>query len=107
MSRLYIIYIISGIIFGYTFFLYTTGTKKQVGKKPKVGYLIQLYLHQGKCFHVHHWLQLNVILVILSIVYFLKRNIVLLPFIGFCIGGIIQGLTFPDRFSFITKCIEQ
>lgn len=102
-----ILYLLTGIILGYIFFVYTTGGMKRVSKKPKFGFIIQIYLRDRKCLHLHHWFQLSIILVILSVIYFFKKNIFLLPFMGFCIGGIIQGLTFSDRFSFITNCTEQ
>jgi hypothetical protein len=43
------------------------------------------------CIHIHHWMILLVILLFTKNVYVQ----------GFCVGGIIQGLTFPDWYQIV------
>ncbi|CAN5206924.1 hypothetical protein BH11PAT1_BH11PAT1_6530 [soil metagenome] len=53
---------------------------------------------RAKTFHIHHWLTLTIIT---SITFFAYEHIQhLIVFKGIAVGGIIQGLRYPDRFKF-------
>ena len=87
---------------GYVLFLYLTHPSKKKDKLPKVKIGVlelspNLKIHIGrKTYWIHHWMVLSVIALI-AIVYF--EGIQYLTIIkGVAIGGIIQGLRYPDRF---------
>lgn len=96
-----------GIFIGYlTFF----ATNKGKGKKPRYGIIIQIYMRNAKCIHIHHWILLTFLLLCTSLfVLIMKLPIsnIMSFVIGFMIGGIIQGLTYTDRFDIYTTCTEQ
>lgn len=51
-----------------------------------------------KTFHIHHWLTLTIITGITFLSIEGLSHLILLK--GIAIGGIIQGLRYPDRFKF-------
>lgn len=51
-----------------------------------------------KTFHIHHWLTLTLITGITLLSYEGIQHFILLK--GMALGGIIQGLRYPDRFKF-------
>ena len=51
--------------------------------------------------HIHHWIFLSAIFVVL--ITFTAGFAQLLFFKSFCLGGIIQGITYSDRFKIIIK----
>lgn len=53
---------------------------------------------RSKIYHIHHWAILSLVTALTLINY---EGFQYLSFvIGFAIGGIIQGLRYPDRFQF-------
>lgn len=103
---------------GYALFLYFSHPNKKKHKVPKVRigrleFLPNLKLHLGsKTYHFHHWF---VLALIAAIAIFVLEDFQF-PMIlqGLIIGGIIQGLRYPDRFKFryprfpeLQKNIEQ
>lgn len=89
-----------GFLIGFLVFqLSTNGT----GKKPKIFYIIQIYIKKDRCLHIHHWLLCMIILLFLLVFNCYREYTI----IGFLSGAIVQGLTFPDRFKLNEKCLEQ
>ncbi len=76
------------------------------GTKPKIGNNLEIKVRNGKCFHLHHWIIFTSILLFLFI---FKKNLELNEdlyyfLLGICLGFIIQGLIYKDRFIFLEKC---
>lgn len=79
---------IFGFITGFLLFYWSTrlcGGTVPLGKNHHLGSII-ISLGEDIRIHVHHW-------IILLIILLFAKNIYLQ---GFCVGGILQGLTFPD-----------
>lgn len=77
---------------------------KTKGKLPRLKYknieilpYFRIHIRQ-KTFHVHHWLTLTIITSITFLAYDGLSHLLLLK--GVAVGGIIQGLRYPDRFKF-------
>jgi hypothetical protein len=98
-----IIFIVS-VIAGYYFFLYLSHPSKKKNRLPKIGiwnieFLPNFRLHIGsKTYHLHHWF----ILALLILIPFLLTERFIYPtvFKGILVGGIFQGLRYPNRFKF-------
>jgi hypothetical protein len=89
---------------GYFFFLYISHPDKKKHKIPKIGIwnieiLPNFRIHIGsKTYHFHHWF---VFALIILIPLLLAENFSY-PIIlkGLLIGGILQGLRYPNKFKF-------
>ena len=96
-----------GIITGFTLFAIST---KHTGQKTRYGLMLEIYLHDDTCLHIHHWMILTIIMLPILAYHVITKNPignVEMFAIGFCVGGIIQGMMFTDRFNIKEKCIEQ
>lgn len=61
---------------------------------------LKLYV-RGRVVHVHHWLSLTIILTITLVI---NAGVLDMAFFkGAMFGGILQGLTFPDKLDIIYK----
>lgn len=61
--------------------------------------LPNLRIHIGsKTYWLHHWLYLTVFTIVMFLAY--DSFVHLIAVKGFAIGGILQGLRYPDRFKF-------
>ena len=89
---------------GYILFLYFTHPEKKKHKLPRVQVwrieiLPNIRIHsRSKTYHIHHWFLLTVFTAI-TLFYFEGFQYLSLVK-GAAIGGIIQGLRYPDRFQF-------
>ncbi|OGH11006.1 MAG: hypothetical protein A3B38_02325 [Candidatus Levybacteria bacterium RIFCSPLOWO2_01_FULL_36_13] len=89
---------------GYILFLYFTHPEKKKHKLPRVQvWRIELSpnlrIHsRSKIYHIHHWFVLTVITGITLMNYEGFQYLTVIK--GLAIGGIIQGLRYPDRFKF-------
>lgn len=75
-------------------------------KIRNISVLPNLKIHrQDKHYHFHHWMHLSAFyLLILS----LRRNLIKSKFLhGVFLGGILQGLTYKDRFHVVHKSNNQ
>lgn len=89
---------------GYVLFLYLTHPEKKKHKIPqlriwKIELMPNIRIHsKSKIYHIHHWVILTLVTAITLLNY---EGFQYLTFIkGIAIGGIIQGLRYPDRFKF-------
>lgn len=89
---------------GYIFFLLSTSPKKYKRKLPNFNFwrldilpCLRIKI-RGKWLHIHHWTWLGVALaaVINSTGNWFESHLILK---GILSGGLIQGLTYPDRFK--------
>ena len=92
------------VLAGYVVFLYLSHPDKKKNKVPhlrigNIEILPNLKIHfRNKTYHVHHWLLLSILTAfVLSSVEWLNHLMMLK---GVAIGGILQGLRYPDRFKF-------
>lgn len=104
---MYTTYILS-FVAGYLFFLYLSSPKKFKNKIPKLGLgRVQLFpsfvIKIGKIkFHIHHWIYLSIIL----FVYIFSSEKTTLSsqiFKGYLVGGIFQGISYPDKLRIIKR----
>ncbi len=59
---------------------------------------VRIHSRRGKIYHIHHWTILTLVTALTLINY---EGLQYLTFVkGVAIGGIIQGLRYPDRFKF-------
>jgi len=99
---------LEGVIIGFLLFVLMVGYK--TGQKPKHGIAIQIYLKNGNCIHIHHWIIFSMVIFIITLTVFVSRCRITYPIIfilGVCTGIVIQGLTYSDAFKIRTKCFEQ
>ena len=103
-------FLISAVV-GYFFFLYVSHPKKKKDKLPKISFwridiLPNVRFHIGKkTYWVHHWLYLSLVIAIPVIIG--EGFIFPLVAYGLLVGGIIQGLTYSDRFKFRHPRLDQ
>lgn len=96
-------FIIWGVI-GYLFFLYLTHPKKKKNKLPKVKVwrvevLPNFLIDTGSSIYwIHHWFLLVVIAGVL--IFAIEEFQYTSATAGVFLGGIFQGLRYPDRFKF-------
>ena len=89
---------------GYVIFLYFTHPEKKKHKLPKVRvWRIELSpnirIHgRQKVYHIHHWAVLTIFTAVTLLNYEGFQYLLIIK--GLAIGGIIQGLRYPDRFTF-------
>lgn len=96
------------VYIGYLIFLYFNDPIKNPLKKkkrlPQLGYknieiLPYFRVHiKTKTYHIHHWLTLTVITAITLISLDSMQHLLVLK--GVAVGGIVQGLRYPNRFKF-------
>nr|MBI5456108.1 hypothetical protein [Candidatus Levybacteria bacterium] len=89
---------------GYVLFLYLTHPEKKKHRVPhfkiwRIELMPNIRIHsRSKIYHIHHWVILTLVTALTLINY---EGFQYLTFIkGIAIGGIIQGLRYPDRFQF-------
>lgn len=70
------------------------GEPSQIEKKRGINLSLIIPISDNKIIHIHHWIYL---------LFFLKRY---QKFKYFCIGGILQGLTYSDRLEIIKDITE-
>ena len=98
---------IGGLAVGYWFYHLLTQPLKFKSKVPKIKIkafeiLPNLKIRLKKnIVHIHHWIFLSAIFVVLLTI--TTGFAQLLLFKSFCVGGIIQGFTYNDRFKIIIK----
>jgi hypothetical protein len=88
--------LIGGVI-GYTITNFVSG--KSEGEKGLIDFN---WIIKPLKIHLHHWIIFSIILLCVLVFVFLKENHEKNKYnliIGFLIGGIIQGLTYTDRFK--------
>jgi len=107
-------FIISACV-GYLFFLYFSHPEKKKNKVPKISIknvdiLPNFRIHAGsKTYWFHHWFLLSIVIAVPIVI---GENFQF-PMVveGLLVGGILQGLRYPDRFRFrqprIDKQIEE
>jgi hypothetical protein len=90
---------------GYVLFLYLTHPEKKKHKVPqlKIGKRIELLPnirihHRSRTYHIHHWAILTLVTALTLLNYEGFQYLTIIK--GVAIGGIIQGLRYPDRFKF-------
>ncbi len=99
-----IITFILSVAFGYFLFLYLSHPEKQKHRIPKIGvwnieFLPNFRIHIGsKTYHFHHWLVLALI-ILLPFILSEKFSYPMI-FKGIVVGGILQGLRYPNKFKF-------
>lgn len=106
MSGVFLFFLSAWI--GYLLFLFLNdpidNLQTQKKRLPTVSFknieiLPYFRIHFGKkTYHVHHWLLLSVITIVALVGFEGFQHQVVLN--GAAIGGIIQGLRYPDRFQF-------
>ncbi|MDP3244885.1 MAG: hypothetical protein Q8M83_04495 [bacterium] len=89
---------------GYVLFLYLTHPEKKKHRVPKlrvwrIELMPNIRIHsRSKFYHIHHWAILTLVTALTLINY---EGLQYLTFVtGTAIGGIVQGLRYPDRFQF-------
>ncbi|HLD02056.1 MAG TPA: hypothetical protein VJC10_04225 [Patescibacteria group bacterium] len=98
------IFFIASCLIGYLISLHISHPLKRNTKLPKIKFrnielTPNLMFHfRSKTYHFHHWMFLSVLCVATFIIYEGFAHLVVLK--GAAVGGIIQGLRYPDRFSF-------
>ncbi len=99
-----IITFIISMVFGYFLFLYLSHPDKKKHKLPKIGvwnieFLPNFRIHVGsKTYHFHHWLVLALIILLPFILN--EKFSYPMIFKGIVVGGILQGLRYPNKFKF-------
>ncbi|MBI3985045.1 MAG: hypothetical protein HY344_03875 [Candidatus Levybacteria bacterium] len=89
---------------GYILFLYFSHPSKKKHKVPQVRVwrieiLPNIRIHsRSKTYHIHHWVILSMLTAITLLNYEGFQYLTIVK--GMAIGGIIQGLRYPDRFKF-------
>ncbi len=89
---------------GYVLFLYLTHPEKKKNKIPnvkvwRVELLPNVRIHyKGRIYHIHHWAILTLVTALTLLNYEGFQYLTVVK--GIAIGGVIQGLRYPDRFKF-------
>ncbi len=97
-----VIFVVS-VFVGYIFFLYLSHPEKKKNKVPhlrigNVELLPNFKIHfRSKTYHLHHWLTLSLLTALVLTTFEGFNHLILLK--GIAIGGILQGLRYPDRFK--------
>lgn len=101
---------LGGILLGFSFFRFFSIPGSKINKRlPSLKiHIIELFPRfkinfKNKALHIHHWILLSVVFVLLLTFTGFTQ---LLIFKSLCIGGIIQGFTFKDRFTIIHKITQ-
>jgi len=99
----YILFLLS-LSIGYFLFLVFSHPNKKKHSLPRVRYknielLPNFKIHfRTRTYHLHHWLLLSILTVGTLYVFDSFQHLMFVK--GVAIGGIIQGLRYPDRFKF-------
>ena len=95
------------IMLGYYFFLYFSHPDKKKHKIPRlqiwrIEILPNIRIHsKSRIYHIHHWANLMIVCAVAALMFVNFESMQFLIVIsGFALGGIIQGLRYPDRFQF-------
>jgi hypothetical protein len=96
-------FFIFGFIISYIFFSLILQNREKT--KPKIWNNLEIKILNGKCLHFHHWIIFSILLIILIICRNNFNKNYYLFLLGFCLGGIFQGLKYKDRFEILQKCI--
>lgn len=89
---------------GYVLFLYLTHPEKKKHKVPelriwRIELLPNIRIHsRAKTYHIHHWAVLTLVTALTLLSYEGFQYLTIIK--GLAIGGVIQGLMYPDRFKF-------
>ena len=88
-------YLLVGILIGYLFGKYIGGKKEGDEGLIHWGWFMRTFK-----IHLHHWIIMSVILCVYLVVLcdYVGCDVNML-IIGFLLGGIMQGLTYSDRFE--------
>ena len=99
---------IGGILFGYSITRIFSHPGHQINKMipsvclKAVEFLPRLRVKlKQHIIHIHHWIFLS--LIFASLLYFTSSFTQFLIVKSFCIGGIVQGFTYKDRFKILIK----
>ncbi len=95
---------ILSVIAGYVVFLYLSHPEKKKHKVPKIGFwniefMPNFRVHiKSKTYHFHHWFVLALAILIPIVL----RDDFQYPMVfkGIVVGGILQGLRYPNKFKF-------
>ena len=101
---------LTGVILGFAIFRFFSLPESKLNTKlPKVRlFFVQLFprfkIRLNKYFlHVHHWMLLSAVLAVLTLTSSFAHLLIIKTL---CLGGIIQGITYKDRFSLIEDTFE-
>ena len=90
-----------------SFLLFLLLGAKRTGEKPIVGFSIILYEGNNVCLHIHHWMYMFVIALLVAIVIFLSNGQVTAPILalyGFLLGGSLASLRYKDSLHVRVPC---
>lgn len=99
---------IGGIAFGFWFYKIFSHPLKLKKIVPKIRFFktveilpsLRIRLKR-RILHIHHWIFLSAVFALLLIITSSFSQLLLAK--SLCLGGIIQGFTFKDRFTILTK----
>lgn len=101
--------LLAGMVLG--ILVFNIGGAEKEGEKPKVGLNIQIYVKNDECIHIHHWVILLLLLIMLisvSKLFLCEATPWIYLVAGFLIGGILQDFKYGTSiFKFNQKCITQ
>lgn len=98
--HIFIVTIIASVVF----FLITEPPEKG---KPLIGFNILLYKSNDMCYHIHHWMYMIILVLLISIIVIVSNGVFnkkILMIIGFLIGGILGDLKYKDFEVVLQKC---
>ena len=93
------------MIVGFSLF-YIFGAGKE-GSKPKIGFNTVLYIGDGNCVHIHHWVHAAITALIMTATIIFTCNFftpVILFAYGFLLGASLEDLRYKDFMKFRKKC---
>eukprot|EP01012_Entosiphon_sulcatum_P016987 TRINITY_DN2183_c0_g1_i1.p1 TRINITY_DN2183_c0_g1~~TRINITY_DN2183_c0_g1_i1.p1 ORF type:complete len:196 (+),score=13.63 TRINITY_DN2183_c0_g1_i1:64-651(+) len=101
---------VAAALFG--FFLYFTLGAKHTGTQPKVAFNILVYRKsgpqgQGLCWHVHHWMWMGFIALVIGLTLLLGKGQLTIPAVfmfGFLLGGSLEDLRYTDFYKINSLC---
>ena len=96
---------ISGMIVGFSLF-YIFGAGKEEGQ-PQIGFNTVLYIGDGNCVHIHHWVHAAITGLIMTVIIIFTCNFftpVILFVYGFLLGASLEDLRYKDFMKFRKKC---
>jgi|SaaInlStandDraft_6_1057023.scaffolds.fasta_scaffold48176_2 hypothetical protein len=76
-------------------------------ENPIIGFNLNLYINNNTCFHIHHWVYMLLLtLIIVTTVIFRNGHftIPILIIMGFLIGGSLSDLAYSDFLHFTNTC---
>ena len=76
-------------------------------KDKKNTYILELYLFiNGQCYHIHHWITLSIILILIFLINRIDNIIILNIIVGFILGAILEDFLFKDEFKLKNNCFK-